>query len=387
MKLRSALIIILGFALVGILLYSQRDSLAPRSQETLPLDLNNLLTTEWKVLSDGITACDYDADGAQEWLVLYEYDHTPLEKRFLIGGVIFDTQSSSGHQSDGTPSLYRPELLIPYRLLPDIYPGKGQGYLGENRVSLSLYSKTSADQNSTCSADEIVVLGYNDGSVEAAPSRLSVFHWQGMEQGSYQVAHFVGNARVETTPADLPARTDQPVTAVKTFNRLNERSQLCEVRAYQRMQPLADLSFREVADEYSIDFCYEAPQEPAYPEGVVMAALRGYGPAASSPTGSGYFAPGATDTLPASLSGMTGDSKTTFQVLSYSTQGTVTPSGGDQITVGGSSWWVGREQAGVTTQLQIGGASASYIWHLVSYTNGRVSTDIRWRIASIAAAG
>ncbi len=386
MKLRSLLIVVLGLALVGAILYSQRDTLSPRSQETLPLNLSSLLPADWVVLSDGIASCDYDADGAQEWLVLYEYDHTELAERFLIGGIIFDTQSGGGGQTDGTPNPYRPELLIPYRLLPDIYPGKGQGYLGESRVALSLYSPARAEAGSGCRAEEIVVSGYSDASVDASPSRVSVFRWRQTDQSGYQVAHFVGNARVETSPAGLPAQSDQPLQEVRTYNRLNERSQLCEVHGYRRQQSPLELTFVDVVDEYSIDFCFEAPAEPAYPEGAVIALLRGDSPDASSPTGSSYLTSGAADSLPDALRGLAANPRSRYRVLSFGTQGTVIPSGGSQITTGGAEWWVGREQADVTTVLDVGGVRVAYTWRLISYTNARASTDIRWRVVSVGEA-
>ena len=82
----------------------------------------------------------------------------------------------------------------------------------------------------------------------------------------------MGNARVESD--SLPDGGNQ-ITRVTTYNRLvNHRSILCEVNGYIRPD-LQQLAFISDASARTIDFCFDTPSEPVYPEGIVVALLRG----------------------------------------------------------------------------------------------------------------
>ena len=194
---------------------------------------------------------------------------------------------------------YRPAFMVPYRLLPEIYGLKGQGYLGQSGVSVILLPGGSG---ADCKAKELVIYGYSNDTL---PTTLSLFRW-GSEKIGYASAHFQANVRLWAVgPANsadaMPgAKTAKPVMDVFTFNQLNQRSLLCSVRHFARTAaPGADglppnLDFQERPNDQTIDFCYGTPQDPAYPEGVVVALLRGQNPDKNeTPTKDSYFMPDA----------------------------------------------------------------------------------------------
>ncbi len=224
MKIRNlfiGLVVLAIFAVIGYLLLTQFGRKAEPPM-TLPVDLQKMIPRNWTVLENTYKACDFDGDGEEEWLVLYRYDTTTALQTGPIGGVIYDARAEAAPLPVGTDTPYRPALLIPYKLLPDLYSGKGQGYLGETKAEVHLYPPAQAGR--TCKVAEIAIRGFSDN---AAFSRLSLFRWDGAT-GGYIGQHFVGNARV--VPSDMAA----PITAVTTYNRLNDRSLLCEVRHYAR---------------------------------------------------------------------------------------------------------------------------------------------------------
>jgi len=376
----------IGFVATG------RLKLPSKPEMALPGDLSKVIPTSWTVFENQTRLCDYDNDGEDEWLILYRYDQTevlpPQQKagtqvnRGPIGGVIYDAQVNRVPQDPGNQSPYRPAFLIPYKLLPDFYTGKGQGYLGESDVTLILHKPE--PKAATCQTDEIAFFGYSEG---ALPTRLSLFRWVDKSIG-YRGVHFVGNARIEATP---DPSTTELVIKVRTYDRLqNHRSILCESREFTRSEPLASLTFPENPDSYTIDFCFGAPQDPAYPEGVVMAMLRGAKAGGTvgnpSPTGTSFFTANAD--LPADLRNLP-----TTRVLAISNQGTVAPhpDNGRQCSPAEldlpattppdpTVWWCGREEAEVITEVVIKGQSYQVVWRLISVANDKTSADVHWRI-------
>ncbi len=265
--------ILLALVLIYLVLSGKLD-VTGKSKMTLPVDLKAIIPTAWTLLPEQYKSCDFDGDGENEWLVVYRYDKSRTLANSLIGAVVYDAQANRVPQEPGNQSPYRPAFIIPYKLLPDIYTGKGQGYLGESNVEVSYYPAKQDEKK--CAAAEIVVRGFSGDSKSA--TRLSIFRWKDRTVG-YQGLHFVGNARVETTP---PSEAQGLITWVTTYNRLNDRSLLCEVRGYRLpsvdQRSLEFTNFTEVADQYTMDFCFDAPADPAYPEGVVVALLRGQKP-------------------------------------------------------------------------------------------------------------
>ncbi len=392
--------IAIGLILIVVLcrLSGAWSGLVRTRQAGLPVDLQNVIPTGWVLLPNQPDVCDYDGDGADEWLILYRYDSTRVKAPYQaadqtvargpIGGAIYDAQVNYVPQDPAIQSPYRPAFLIPYKLLPDFYTGKGQGYLGEGSVKVIKYT-TSQDRN-RCTAEEIYILGYEDGPL---PTRLSVFRWQDESVG-YAGLHFVGNARIAV---DLGAGAGQPIQRVTTFNRLdNHRSLLCEVRQFSRQSSGANaLDFAEESDAYTIDFCFNAPDDPEYPEGVVVALLRGNRPAnpANMPglIGKDYLLGGT------SLPGEMGDpAQKPIRILSVTNQGTVAvhPEQGylcPESQVGTAAtktpettWWCGREQAEVITEIVLSGQTRRALWRLISVANEQVNTDIHWRVAAVA---
>jgi hypothetical protein len=362
---------------------------------TLPVDLQNVIPSSWTLLPNQPEICDYDADGEAEWLILFHYDTTEVQVPYQaegttvqagpIGGVIYDAQVNYIPQEPGNRSPYRPALLIPYMLLPDFYPGKGQGYLGESSVTLAKYPAST--KSGQCAIAELYVLGYANGSL---PVRLSAFRWRGKASG-YVVAHFIGNARIS---ADLSPDNSKPLSQITTYDRLdNHRSMLCEAKRFVRETSegeLADLSFPEDPNAYTIDFCFNAPNDPYYPEGVVVALLRGNLPENTqnlpAPMGESYLMAGVT--LPAELGN---PSQTPVRILSVVNQGSVETLPAESkpcpqqsaATPSRVIWWCGTDQAEVLTEVVLQGQTQRVLWRLVSVANDQVNADTHWRVSAV----
>jgi len=400
-------IIAIAIGLVLIFLVCRATPLfksAGQKTDTMPVDLQNVIPSSWTPLPNQPVICDYDGDSEDEWLILFRYDTTQVEvpyqpsgtitQRGPIGGVVYDAQVNYVPQEPGNRSPYRPALLIPYMLLPDFYPGKGQGYLGESNVTLAQYPPPSK-QGGKCAVDEIYVFGYSDGSL---PARLSAFRWRGKATG-YAVVAFAGNARLA---ADLSPDGSKPLGEVMTYDRLdNHRSLLCEVKRYVRQGELADLNFPEDPGAYTIDFCFNTPNDPYHPEGVVVALLRGKAPTDTqnmpAPMGESYLM--ADVTLPPALGK---PSETPVRILSVVNQGAVetlpeqgrpcpqqsvatpsTTSSTAQDSAASNIWWCGNEQAEVLTEVVLSGQTQRVLWKLISIANDQVNADTHWRVSEV----
>ncbi len=381
------LIVIVVAAILYLLLWKGGGvRLSPdQPQTTLPVDLQQIIPAKWQVITGQFTTCDFDGDKEAEWLVIYQYDVVTSTGRSLIGGAIYDAQANHELLTPENASPYPAASLIPYKLLPDIYTGKGQGYLGETKVSVNFFPSKQTEQ--TCQVKEITIQGFSDASM---PTRLSIFQWGGQGVG-YIGSHFVGNARIEAGDGTVP------ITQTLTYNRLNDRSALCVVQRYTR-PPSSNkdappgIAFTEDSAAYTIDFCFGAPDDPAYPEGAVVALLRGKSPKGQkdspSPTGETYL------TANASLSGLErlkGASPKPLRILSVTTEGSLAPASdyGAQCTPAELSasvtgvWWCGRERAKVYTEIILDDQHRVATWHLLSIANDRVNADVHWRIERV----
>ena len=228
--------------------------------------LTQYLPEDWKPLEEGSNVTGFqqvniDGDADSEWLYFFHYDGQG-DKNGPIGGIIYDAQQDVDSQQ---PAAF----FVPYRLLPDWREGKGQGYLGETTVSWS-QARIDPDIVDT-PADELVVQGYSTGDLL---TRLSLFRWLDAGRG-YGVSNFVGNAGL-LLPEERAE--DALIDQVITFNRLNDRSRLCERVQYVRQAS----ENRFAAGPPGIVFCPLAadaqvgvPDVPTYPEAVVMAWLLG----------------------------------------------------------------------------------------------------------------
>lgn len=392
-------IIVIALLIILVLLLRQRGLLgSPAAKEAqIPIELRKIIPAGWEPLAGQPQACDLDGDGETEWLVLYRYDATAVPDIYgdrknlvpfkLIGGVVFDAQANRLPQELGNLSPYRPALLVPYKLLPDFYADKGQGYLGENNVRFYLYSSAEQERSRTaraCRAEEFYFLGY---SYLPLPTRLSIFRWAGPQVG-YRGVHFVGNAHVD---AEGVTDGSKPVTRVTTYNRLeNHRSVLCEVKVFDRTEPGA-LNFEPNPDKFTIDFCFGTPSDPVYPEAVLIAMLRGGSPpAAQSPTRDSFLTRNAaiSPRLAERLDTVKGNP---IQIMSVTNQGTVLvhPQNGYRCasamlqSTEGETWWCGAEEAYVQAAIVLNGETKRITAHLISIANEKVTASVHWRIINL----
>ncbi len=365
----------------------------------LPDYLRSVVPRDWVPIPDQSRECNFDDDKDSEWLVVYRYDQTEVLQPYTngtkvargpMGAAIFDAQNNVVPEDVGNPSPYASTFVIPYRLLPDFYDGKGQGYLGETRVEVVYYPPIPRDP--PCQVDEITVLGYADSPL---PTRLSIFRWQDAATG-YAGAHFAGDAHVAAT---VPLNGEGTVQAVTTYNRLeNHRSLLCAVRTYTRPDPQR-VAFTEDANVFSVDFCFDAPPDPAYPEGVVVAYVRGHDQGARgvapSPKTNKFLLQAAT--IPSEIAP---SNQTRIVALTNPASVNRDPAGGHTCTSleveGGigpeatpgptptskpnEGWICGRETATVETELVIGGQVRRVAWQLTSIIPEQVNGDVYWRI-------
>ncbi len=257
-----------GRWLLAMLLLAALPLLAACGQQTSSAQPSEILAKylpeDWTALTEGSNVKGFqevniDGDDDPEWLYFFHYDgqgDTPGP----VGGIIYDAQQPGTAQQPAA-------VFVPYRLLPDWRQGKGQGYLGEKTVS---WSQAWVDPDVVeARPKELVVTGLSAGDLV---TRLSLFRWLGIDQG-YGVSHFVGNAGVLLGPSGRPDKS--LIGEVVTYNRLNDRSRLCEKVVHTRQ----GTELRFVATQPAIVFCPLAanvtgvPDQPTYPEAVVMAWL------------------------------------------------------------------------------------------------------------------
>ncbi len=394
-------IILIVLVLILVLLLRQRGLLGALTsqQAQIPIELRKIIPDSWTPLDGQPQACDLDRDDETEWLVLYRYDNSAVTNVYaarggqvgysLIGGVVYDAQVNRVPQALGNLSPYRPALLVPYKLLPDYYLGKGQGYLGETDVKFYPYAPGQrADRRATtqCRAEELYFLGY---SYLPLPTRLSIFRWRNPQEG-YQGVHFIGNARVDAPGATDPAT---PVTEVTTYDRLaNHRSLLCEVRRFERSGELEELNFIEKTSGFTIDFCFGTPNDPVYPEAVLVALLRGANPRSDgSPTGNSFLTKNAF--LDPGLAALGTANRQPLRIVSVINQGVVVaiPGQGAECPLDmvqdseDAKWWCGAEEAVVQAAVVFNGASEPrwVVARLISIANQQVTADVHWRVTRL----
>ena len=393
------LIFSIALVLILALLARQRGMLGTggSQQPQILLELSKLMPGDWTALAEQPIACDLDNDGETEWLVLYQYDATETPNVYAdrsgsvrhspIGGVVYDTQVNPVPQELGTLSPYRPALLVPYKLLPDFYANKGQGYLGETKVEFYHYpSQRPGNAQKDCRAEELYFLGY---SYLPLPTRLSIFRWEGRDVG-YKGVHFIGDAHVDAP--DIKQERASRVTKVTTYNRLaNHRSVLCEVKVFERRGEPAALNFEPNPDQFSIDFCFGRPKDPVYPEAVLVALLRGgVPPKDQSPTGED-FRTGNAVVSSALLERLKTADRDPVQILSLTTQGAVIHDPGQATDCsaeklqapGQEKWWCSREQAYVAAVIRLNGEPRRVTARLISITNEKVTANVRWRVTEL----
>lgn len=386
------LFIIIIVLVIAAFLYLRGDRSLPligrrADTPTIPLDVQSVVPPGWTVQSEPQLQCDFDNDNLREWLIVYRYNSTtlpvPLAREGTtltsspFGGVIYDTQADTLEPRPGSPGPYRASNLVPYKLLPDFYPGKGQGYLGETSVTVRY--APAITEGETCKTDEINIWGFSGGQL---PTRLSVFRWAGTTDG-YQGPHFTGDARVEST-----ANAGGQIISVTTYNRLrNHRSVLCEVAGNLRPD-VASLNFITDAAVQTIDFCFGPPSDPVYPEGVVVAVLRS-APAPSNTDSPRYILDNAI--VPAELQFLRepGHAPVNIVVMGNPSSVEAEPARGRSCTVDDISTadkdalWCERERVRVETRIMLDGAPRDVVWILISVIPNRPNADLYWRVQEI----
>lgn len=404
LKGRSSVIFtIVLIALVAILALLLRQRGLPGSptsqQPQIPIELRDIIPSSWQLLDKQPQPCNLDDDPANEWLVLYRYDTTEVPNVYAareskvphspIGGIVYDPQVNRVPQAPGNIASYRPALLAPYKLLPDFYTDKGQGYLGESDVKFHPYASSQPEGRTTtaqCRAEELYFLGY---SYLPLPTRLSIFRWRGPQLG-YQGVHFVGDAHVD---AESVTAGSKPVTKVTTYNRLaNHRSLLCEVQRFERQGELVELNFREKTAEFTIDFCFGTPNDPVYPEAVLIALLRGANPKGDgSPTDDSFLIKNAD--LDSRLAALRTAGRQPLRIVSVINQGSVSPTAGrgmecspDMVQSSDTAkWWCGAEEAVVQAAIIFSGESEPrwVVARLISIADEEVTAGVHWRVTSL----
>lgn len=228
-------------------------------QASLPADWT-LMTEPDNV--DGFQTISIDGDDASEYLLFYRYDAAEGAANGPIGGVIYDGQDDTSVYNPDTviPMPLQPlAFFVPYRLLPDWMAGKGQGYLGDSSVT---WEETPGEPEAGF-APELVVTGSGAGGA----TRLSLFRWLGVTQG-YGVTYFQGSYSVSMPGWE--AGEGQRINQVVTLDAFNDRSKLCSQVNWSRQGASPQFS----ATPSTVVFCLGAvPQQPTYPEAVVLAWL------------------------------------------------------------------------------------------------------------------
>ena len=386
----KTVLIIIGVALLILLIlyfiFGRGGTSSPDTQTTLPPSVQRLVPPSWTVITD--QACDFDADGQDEWLVVYHYDSASVQPSNQpantyvavspIGGAIYDAELVSPPQT-GT-SQYQITTITPYKLLPDYALGKGQGYLGESAVQTLLFPPVAKD--GTCQPREVGFLGFSNGNTAgptSLPTRLSFFYWAGASLG-YQGSLFIGNARVD---AAIPTETDKFVTQVTTYNLMNDRSLLCQAVTYNRPGP--QQGFLVIPGSTTLDFCYGAPGEPTYPEGAVAALLKGHVPRATNdktqmPPGNSFLLPNVS--LPSGLV-----PPVSILAVTNTASAAPAPSGGHSCTTeygnAWADWWCGQLEAIVTSEAPVNGVVREITWKMMSVSLKDVVGEMHWRIADV----
>jgi hypothetical protein len=379
------IVICIGVFIAFLFFRSRGDS---QSQEAaaIPLDLQTFIPTSWEVQSTPQVTCDFDHDEADERLIIYRYDASTLTPPLAtepstfapFGGVIFDTQTDTSPEQPGNSAPYQASTIVPYRLLPDFYPDKGQGYLGETGVEIRYFPEVK--EGDPCKVTEINIFGFGGTSL---PTRLSILRWMDKASG-YQGEHFAGNARIES---DVQPEGGNQITQVTTYNDLlNHRSLLCDVDGYKRTDA-EGVRFDPDTSKKTIDFCFGIPDDPVDPEGVVVALLRGANPTLNLPTH--YLLDNAT--VAPELAVLRETKREPINLVSVGNPSSVQPDpnngawcSADQVnTATPGTLWCGRERLHVETRIVLEGVVRQAIWTLISVTAVLPDAEPYWRVEEV----
>ena len=234
----------------------------------------------WKIISRKPDPINIDGDEDTEWLVFYRYDNGN------IGGVVYDPQTVPLGMSSVPLPDQPATFLVPYQLLPDYQWYKDSGYLGDDDVEFRTADSMKGEAQPA--SDRLLVRGLRNNYV----TRFSSFWWIDSKFG-YGGSHISTRGWLSLShefPHDWQVWKDKrnfpDITTVWAWEPLGDRSYLCQRHRWQ-LNPNPDPDSGEAEGRFDyfaarfqrdasndITFCSGAvPEEPAYPEGQVLAYI------------------------------------------------------------------------------------------------------------------
>ncbi len=331
--------------------------------------IKEVIPSDWQ--PEELRKVDLDGDDEEEWLLIYRQTSAPNSP---LGGVIYDAQVGISPLQPRLELPYRPAYLVPYRLLPDLGPGKGQGYLGETGYRIETYD-TDGDEKQ----DELVILGY---SWAPNPTQMAFFRWENKEAGYKLTAHFHGDGGVE---AARPREDDGgPIEAVTTKEKKHDRSHICQKTVYRRKKD--DVTYEKVSGPF-LDFTYDVPSRPFYPEAAVLAYYLSLAGGEGSPDGyttdRGQV---ATQNLAETEFGSEAGARVNA-VIGLTYPGLISKENinvySNEAAPGGFSY---IEYADVTINVVIGSIPMEITWRLLNVSSGKLNEEVTWKLDSIISA-
>ncbi len=349
----------LFLSILWLVLISLPSCSPPPAEKEFPIDLEPLIPSDW--IPEKLEEVDLDDDGEREWLLLYR--HSPGAP---LGGVIYDVQIEAP-----TPQL-RPEVpyrvtYVPYRLLPGIAPGKGQGYLGESNCEIEKY-----DTDGDGKQDELVIVGYSLGQY---PTQISFFRW-GKEERKYELTnYFYGDGGVSYQPSSRPSeeRSGQKIEEIVVKKKLHDRSQICQKMIHRRKKD--DVTYEQI-DGPILDFTFSIPSRPFYPEAAVLAyylSMAGEAKVEGYMTQEGQL---RAQELAEKELGLTAGVKNA-RVIGLTYPGSISPT--NVIEINGNKF----EYVDVTVTVRLDGTPMEVTWRVINMSSGGSKKDVMWKLHHI----
>lgn len=282
----------LGMSLVAFCLWFLAGCSIPLQQtDAAVLPLDDALPASWQAVGD-VQAVNIDGDAATEYLLLFTYDATAARTpatSFLfqrnapqgpIGAVIYDTQIMTETTIESTRPDKSVDAFVPYPLLPSYRQGAGQGFIAEptQRAAVELFPVA---YRTGGGADTLILLG--------GETYLTFAWWQNRMEG-YGVMQLYAPGGFETTPYTAFdwaewRRDPQPIRQLIALHPLHDRNLICRRLQYEldaTSVPTTIMAgdsltqtwpIRFQTTDLGLQFCYDTPDHPFYPEGVVLAYL------------------------------------------------------------------------------------------------------------------
>jgi len=177
---------------LGLRLRQGQGPLFSDQSSNLNVNLEEIMPSEWLPYTNdqikGLVRINIDTnweedelkDEEEEWLLFYHYDLSADKNTSQLGGVIYDAQN----RPRGDDSIAIPDqssaYLVPYRLLPDYFLPKTNGYLGDDAIDYKQIAvQIKGSVNDTPLTDRLLVRGYSRGRI----NRYSIFWWINEEKG------------------------------------------------------------------------------------------------------------------------------------------------------------------------------------------------------------